>query len=392
MVFRLTCRVNSFPYASILRARFRCHVGSGPVPCRRVTAASTGLSALPQGAAAGAGVAERFTFVRSQTFSVLSFDPLAIRVPSGLKATLVTTPMCPRNVNVSWPVDASQILTVLSWDAARDPLPVRTERDASDTSRVPFDGQGLLARGRSHTFTVSSSDPLAIRFPSGLKATLSTSPVCPFRVKVSWPVDASQTLTVLSWDAVAIRFPSRLNATWDTDFEWPRSVKVCWPVDASQTFTVLSTEFAIRLPSGLKTTLATYPYPPKGQHLSARGRIPDLHRFVRSTRDPRPVRTEGDAGDQIRVPSQGQGLLTPGRIPDLHASSPRPLAIRFPSGLKATLNTGPVCPRKVNVSWPVDASQTFTVLSPDPLAIRFPSGLKATWDTDFEWPRSVKVC
>ena len=41
-----------------------------------------------------------------------------------------------------------------------------------------------------------------------------------------------------------------------------------------------------------------------------------------------------------------------------------PLTIRFPSGLKLTLWTMSECPLSVSVSWPVWASQTFSVLSP----------------------------
>ena len=40
-----------------------------------------------------------------------------------------------------------------------------------------------------------------------------------------------------------------------------------------------------------------------------------------------------------------------------------PLTIRFPSELKLTLMTGLVWPLSVSVSWPVSASQTFSLLS-----------------------------
>jgi len=46
-----------------------------------------------------------------------------------------------------------------------------------------------------------------------------------------------------------------------------------------------------------------------------------------------------------------------------------PLTIRFPSGLKVTLVTAE-CPLSVSVSWPVWASQTFTVSSELPPTIR----------------------
>jgi len=45
-------------------------------------------------------------------------------------------------------------------------------------------------------------------------------------------------------------------------------------------------------------------------------------------------------------------------------NSPPPLTIRFPSGLKLTLLTPTCeCPLSVSISWPVWASQTFSVLS-----------------------------
>ena len=45
----------------------------------------------------------------------------------------------------------------------------------------------------------------------------------------------------------------------------------------------------------------------------------------------------------------------------------------------------------MSVSWPVWASQTFSVLSRLPLTIRFPSGLKLTLMTASECPLSVSV-
>jgi hypothetical protein len=47
------------------------------------------------------------------------------------------------------------------------------------------------AREASHTLTVWSALALARRLPLGLKATLETSLVCPWRVGVSWPVAPS---------------------------------------------------------------------------------------------------------------------------------------------------------------------------------------------------------
>ena len=92
-------------------------------------------------------------------------------MPSGLNATPVTLPVCPLSVSSSWPVAASQSLTV--WSP--------------------------LAEAR--------------RLPSGLNATPVTLPVCPLSVSSSWPVAASQSLTVWSSLAEASRLPSGLNDT-----------------------------------------------------------------------------------------------------------------------------------------------------------------------------------
>ena len=104
----------------------------------------------------------------------------------------------------------------------------------------------------SQTFTVLSSLPLTIRFPSGLKLTLLTSTACPLSVSAAWPVWASQTFSVLSQLPLTIRFPSGLKLTLVTTLECPSSVSVSWPVWASQTFSVPSLlPLTIRFPSGL---------------------------------------------------------------------------------------------------------------------------------------------
>ena len=95
----------------------------------------------------------------------------AIRLPSGLNATLKISPVCPLSVRISRPL------------------------------------------GMSHSFTVRSE--LAARcLPSGLNATLLTPEACPLSVRVSFPVAASQTLTTPSTLLPETRRrPSGLNAT-----------------------------------------------------------------------------------------------------------------------------------------------------------------------------------
>src|SRR5205807_503190 len=107
----------------------------------------------------------------------------------------------------------------------------------------------------SQTFTVPSSEALASRPPSGLKHTLHTKPVCPFRESVSWPVAKSHTLTVPSREALASRRPSGLKHTLSTVACAALKASVSFPVAASQTLTVPSSEaLASRQPSGLKHT------------------------------------------------------------------------------------------------------------------------------------------
>ncbi|MEJ7639496.1 MAG: hypothetical protein WKF75_16350 [Singulisphaera sp.] len=87
--------------------------------------------------------------------------------------------MWPRRMRISWPVVASQILTV--W----------------------------------------SSPPEASRVPSGLNVTHRTWLLWPLRAgTTSWPVVASQILTVRP-PPEASRVPSRLKATLRTKGGWP---------------------------------------------------------------------------------------------------------------------------------------------------------------------------
>ena len=61
----------------------------------------------------------------------------------------------------------------------------------------------------------------------------------------------------------------------------------------------------------------------------------------------------------------------------------------FPSGLKATVQIGAVCPFKTYTCLPFAASQIMAVWSPEPVAKNFPSGLVATESTLSVCPRSV---
>jgi hypothetical protein len=80
-------------------------------------------------------------------------------------------------------------------------LVVRTARDDPPAS-VSFAGDfGVLSHldtwpvAASQTFTVPSVPAEAIRWLSGLKATLKIIPSGPLSLSISWPVAASQTFT-----------------------------------------------------------------------------------------------------------------------------------------------------------------------------------------------------
>ena len=76
--------------------------------------------------------------------------------------------------------------------------------------------------------------------PSGLNATLLTGPSW-LSFPIWCPVAASHSRTVLSLLPEAIRVPSGLNATLDTASSWPRSGSpIGCPVAASHNRTVLS--------------------------------------------------------------------------------------------------------------------------------------------------------
>src|SRR4051812_29714199 len=75
-----------------------------------------------------------------------------------------------------------------------------------------------------HSLTVLSSEPDAIHWPSGEKATALTQREWPRSVFSRPPVVASHNLTVQSREPDAIHWPSGEKATALTQREWPRSV------------------------------------------------------------------------------------------------------------------------------------------------------------------------
>ena len=88
-----------------------------------------------------------------------------MRLPSGLKATEVTSPRCPVSTAIVSPLAASQMRTV------------------------------------------SSPEPVTMRVPSGLKLAASTSSISALRTSVSRPVPTSKTCAVPPLAPVARRLP-----------------------------------------------------------------------------------------------------------------------------------------------------------------------------------------
>src|SRR5262249_35466900 len=116
-----------------------------------------------------------------------------------------------------------------------------------------------------------------------------------------------------------------------------------------------------------------------------------------------PIFRTSPAAGQWRLDSYGRqvkhsGVYRPGcpshtftspqdrtTLPSFRSTPSLALAMRVPSGLKATLVTSRVCPLRARTSWPVCKSHTFTSPgvsewkeSPEPLTMRLPLGLKAT--------------
>ncbi len=91
-----------------------------------------------------------------------------------------------------------------------------------------------------HNLMVSSSEPEARYFPSGLNRTEVTSFVWPLNVLMFSPVLASQSLIVSSSDPEAIYFPFGLNLTEVISSLCPFKVLISLPEVISQTLIVLS--------------------------------------------------------------------------------------------------------------------------------------------------------
>ena len=108
----------------------------------------------------------------SQIRAVSSSLPVARRVPSGEKATLLTLPSCP--AAISAPVAASQIRAMPPAGGRA----VGGEGDAIDPVLMPRDPRSPHSV-RSQIRSGLVIAPVASRVPSGEKATLLTQSSCP---------------------------------------------------------------------------------------------------------------------------------------------------------------------------------------------------------------------
>jgi len=129
------------------------------------------------------------------------YEPLTTRFPSAEIATDVTFDQCPARVH-------SEFLTTFSLFNPFSFLQMQPSLrlwhgDVQISSSV----------STSQIFTVMSSDPLTMRFPSTEIATECTRPECPASVHLTSPVPAWQIFTVLSFEALTTHLPQCENAT-----------------------------------------------------------------------------------------------------------------------------------------------------------------------------------
>src|SRR5262249_51716700 len=135
------------------------------------------------------GARYSWPLANSQNRAVLSQEALTRRLPSGLKATFLTTSVCPLRVRSSCPVVTSQ-----SFKLPEAKLPLARLRGLPGTP-----------------------PPTASRLPSGLKARQKTKSVGPLKLASSLPLSVFHIWTVLSGlskgklhSAVARSLPSGL--------------------------------------------------------------------------------------------------------------------------------------------------------------------------------------
>ena len=133
---------------------------------------------------------------------------VTIDPPSGLKAAVSTWPDC-SSVATGRPVSRRQREVFPSAVASRTSFPSGLKATAW-TGPVCRPTTSLLdLPGAVHTRAVPSAPTVTISLPSALKAASSTVPVCPWRSSTCAPVTASQTRAVPSSEAVTMSLPVR---------------------------------------------------------------------------------------------------------------------------------------------------------------------------------------
>ncbi len=146
----------------------------------------------------------------------------ASRAPLGLNARQLNPPVVRLNTSVSWPVSASQILTVRSPPAVAIREPTGLNAKKCTPPECPRRLRTSSPVAESHSLTVELLPPaVARREPSGLKTTPVIPPVGSNNLSTSLADAASHTLAVPSQLAEAINDPSGENATPATPSVWP---------------------------------------------------------------------------------------------------------------------------------------------------------------------------
>ena len=152
---------------------------------------------------------------------------MTIREPSGLNDALFTAPLCPLRSSEAVPVRASQTFAVLSWL----PVTIRVPSGLNDThrpDRVPFQFEqeryGPRVPDLRRLVLTSGEDPRAV---GAERHALHPARVA-FEFERGVPVRASHTFAVLVPLPVRIRVPSGLNdalltALWPFELEQARA-------------------------------------------------------------------------------------------------------------------------------------------------------------------------
>ena len=258
------------------------------------------------------GCAARGRASRSHTFSVWSSDAETARLPSGVTATPLTSPV--------WPVEGAQLAPALQIPHLQRlvlrrgdrPPPVRRSPPRPDSIRVACEGAQLAPALQIPHLQRLVRDAETARRPSRAHrhAPDSARMMWPSSVRSSRPLSRSHTFSVLSPDAETASRPSARHRHAMTQPEWPCRVRSSRPLSRSHTFSVLSSDAeTARRPSASPPRPATAPeWPARGAQLAPALQIPHLQRVVirRGDRQP-PVRTHRHASDKTSVALRGCG-------------------------------------------------------------------------------------